>query len=386
MGDFWRGAVGTKKQKIFWVVFSIIVAIVALVIIGVLAPPVAFEETVLQAEEWTHLYPDSFWHESASITMKTIPLKGGKSENVAFNSYVYDMGVHGKALDFEWKAVDDSFVLGKICDGMWAASVYMNFKSSVSITIQPTSAPLDFLATTSKDVFDKWAVDGSIEDESAAIDYRSHVQQISSTVEIDGVDRFLYGQRVYFGVMVSPDSPVCGSTSLSFKCSLTKVSLVNSTSFSGDSATFPFNSLSVLQINAPSVCTSNSTNGCTVQVWLNARWVLFALVVVLPVIVISVGLVIGLMALKALHVRQMIAYMRKKADEEGIALEEGKSKDIHAEKLDDGSEEAEHHEEDEEAEADKPADDDEHQEEAAEKEEKGGAAVLSSAADGEDEH
>ena len=122
---------------------------------------------------------------------------------------------------------------------------------------------------------------------------------------------------------------------------IAEVPLENCTNFTGGVATFPFNSLSLLQVNAPEECTSESVAECILEVTLHARWGLFFGIVVFPTILVGFGITIGLMAMKAWHTQQTIAYMRKKAKEEGIALEEGKSKDIHEEKVKEGEEEGE---------------------------------------------
>jgi len=181
-----------------------------------------------------------------------------------------------------------------------------------------------------------------VKDKSVVLEHLEKVQEISTTIEIDGVDKYLYSQRVYLGLILSPgNEKKVLQSELMFYRHIAEVSLENCTNFTNGVASLPFNSLSLLQVNAPAECTSESVAECVLEVTLHARWVVFFLVVVLPVIIVGVGVIIGLMALKAWHTQQMIAIMRKKAKEEGIALEEGKSKDIHAEKLKEGEEEGE---------------------------------------------
>jgi len=160
----------------------------------------------------------------------------------------------------------------------------------------------------------------------------------------------LFSRRVYFGLIETPGKTGIYSASIMFYRHILEVPTVNSTAYVDGDAEFPFNSLSLLEVHAPDDCSDNSTSECELFVELHGRWALYLGIVVLPVIIISVGLVVGLMAIKAFHVKQMVALMRKKAShEEGVALEEGKSKDIHTEKLEeeDGEEHLEKHSDDE---------------------------------------
>jgi len=344
MGSFWKGAFATKKQKLFWVIFSIIVAIIVVVIIGALLPRTAHEETRLKSREWAHIYPDSFWHEDAVYKVTTVPADGGKGKELDnVDAHVLDMGVNGKNLDFALNADSVNLLIGNpVGVQNWNASVYMTLTSTATVTVETTSVAMDFLAATDKDVFEQFLKDGSVKDKSAVLEHLQGVQQISSTIEINGVDKYLYSQRVYIGLKESSGNDKVLRSEMMYYRHIAEVPLENCTNFTNGVATLPFNSLSLIQVNAPEECSSDSVTECIVEVTLRPRWTLFFCIVVLPTIVVGTGVTIGLMALKAWHTQQTIAYMRKKAKEEGVALEEGKSKDIHEEKVKEGEEEGEH--------------------------------------------
>jgi len=315
----------------------------------VLLPPVAHEVTNIRAGEWAHFYPSSFWHGTASYSLKTVPVGGGEGKTVDnVLARVYDSDIYGKCDEYDMDAGVIDVVLNAGARANWSSSLYMTYSSSYTITIeQKQKYPISYLATKDKKTLDEWLLTAKAVDLNKAIDFVDDQKEVSSTVEIDGVDKFLYSQRVYFGAMVKPDSKLITRASIRYYRHLLKVPPANCTNFTAGTAEFAFSHLSLLEISAPSACTDNSTSECVLTVILRPRWVLYLLVVVLPILIACVGLVIGLMAIKALHVKEKLEYMRKKASEEGIALEEGKSKDIHAEKLEEGAEEEhkeEHHE------------------------------------------
>jgi len=260
----------------------------------------------------------------------------------------------------------------------WSANLLMTYGSTLSVVVEgQIYAPLDYIAVQGENILDKWFVDGTVEDQKLVLDQVKGETEISSQIEMeDGVNKFLYAKRVYLGMMVSPESQKMTTATINFYRHITQINAANSTKFVTGTAEFPVPNMSVLQVTAPALCTNNDTTECLMTVVLQPRWLVFLLLVVIPVILVSVGLVVGLIALKALHVKQMVAYMRKKANEEGVSLEEGKSKDIHTEKLDEGAAEGEAHAE---GESHPEETEEEHKDESGET---SGAAVLTSGPDG----
>jgi len=258
MGNFWKGAFSTKKQKVFWIVFSIIVALIVAVIIFGLLPHVGHTETRLYAGEWAHIYPDSFWHKSAEYQFTTVTMDGKKGEKVKDNAdaYVFDMGVHGRNLDYEMKADRVDLLIGKAVPAQnWQASLYMTYSSSIAITVDPVTVPMDLIAVTDKSAQEKFLEDGSVKDKSVVIEHLQKVQQISSTIEIEGVDKYMFSRRVYVGLIVTPGDNRVVQGDMMYYRHVARVPEENSTYFNLGTATMPFNSLSVLQITAPQLCT-----------------------------------------------------------------------------------------------------------------------------------
>jgi len=271
----------------------------------------------------------------------------------------------------------------------WTGSLTMTPRSSITIHVEFNygSAPLDFVILDDKKVFDKWVQTGTVSDKSAVVEYLQGVEDVDSTYEFKSDDSdYMRIKRVYFGLIASSTRKAVGT--VMYYRHLAVVPEINCTNFTGGLARFPVNSPSVMEIRAPDECTGENSVECVVDFTLNPHWLLFLLIVVLPVVIVCVGVVIGLMALKALHTRQMVAYMRKKANEEGVALEQGKSKDIHAEKLKEG-EDDDHPEPAEEAEETSDGDEPAKEEQPTTDSQEGepsGSAVLSSGADGAEEH
>jgi len=385
---FWKGAIGTKKQKIFWVVFSIIVAIVALVIMFFLLPIRVVQTVTLKGGEWAHFYPDSFWHTSASYSFSTVPREStgtGKDIDSAV-AHLYDISLHGIYVDYENIADGLDFVIGKsqmsTVRPNWNATISVTDGTHLSVTLDEypvLSAPVDFIITSSSESFDLW-----LEDKMSSIPKRTIIKSVekasklSESVDIASPFKYIATQRVTLGIKVSKENE--GTLDVirgNFYHSVAKANLGNCTNFTGKSVDLEFKVRQLLQIDAPEECTNGENDHCLLSVVIEPRWGLYFGVVVLPVVVVSVLFVIGMMAVKAFHVRQMIAQMRKKATEEGVALEEGKSKDIHQERLDEAN--AEGDMSDPHNSTEEPRDEDNDQP----KEEASGAAVLTSGPDGE---
>jgi len=387
---FWGGALGTPRQKCFWIGFSVLVGVIAIIVMATLMPPIVLKHEYLRAGEWIHIYPDSFWHSSADYSFTTVPKDGSKGNKFTDGrAFVYDISKYGRRFSYHMEStnpLDKFFLLGQ---DNWTTDIYMTTGSSFTVTLTPRSPsiPIDFLATTSEFDMDVWIETGNRTLGLDALEYIQHsVDGLSVVVEQPKAsDKFLYGMRVYLGLMASPDTTMkSGVSSMSFSRYIRTVPEINCTNFTAGKASLPAGSLSLLQVNAPDACTDENVKECIVEIWLQPRWIIFIILVVIPVILVSIGLVIGLIALRALQVKQMIAYMRKKAAEEGVALEEGKSKDIHAEKLeqhgdDDEEEKPVQEEGKEEEEVDEPKDDEEKPKESS------GAAVLTTSG-GDDEH
>jgi len=339
---FWKGAVGTKKQKIFWVVFSIIVALAILVAIFFMLPKRVVHELTLYGGEWAHFYPDSFWHGSATFKFATNPKDGFKTvEWVGGASHVYNMKLHGVYLDYDMKADYISLALGNSTMSNvfpnWNRTITVTDGSAVTVTLDdPISNPLDFII--SKDVYTlETFLKGrnDLVDKDKCYEFIEATKQLSSTAEISSDSKYVATQRIGVGIKVNENNKIVPVKGKIFT-SIARVNLANSTNFTGN-AEFELSARQLLQLDAPDNCTSDSSYSCRVVVRLEPRYHLFFGIVVVPLCLAGTLLVIGLMAIKAFHVRQVIASMRKKATEEGVALEEGKSKDIHQERMDEAN-------------------------------------------------
>jgi len=382
---FWKGAVGTKKQKIFWSIFSVAVAVIVAAIIFFLLPKRVHETLKLKGGEWAHYYPDPFWHGSAKYEVKT---SDGKAVTGA-DAYVYNIKLHGNYLDYDMKAdgidcrIADNSAMSVLHN--WNSSITVTDGSSIAVTIDAvSSATLCYIATTDEDTFKAWA-DNEEFDKDDALVVLNDVEEISSSVDIPSAADYYATQRLYVGIKVTPGSNAGTKLQGYFYHHIARVNVTNCTHFESSPVSLDNNARQLLQIDVPEECTSETSHYCTLSVVIEPRWGLFFGIVVIPACAVGCGFVIGMMAIKAFHVRQMIAIMRKKASEEGVALEEGKSKDIHQERLDeaaaDGEEHPEVHSEDDDAGDDvatepaagddekKPADDNE----------SSGAAVLTAA-------
>jgi len=338
---FWKGAIGTKKQKIFWIIFSCIVALLCAAIIFFLLPRRVHQTLALKGGEWVHFYPDQFWHGSAEYTVTT---SAGTAVTDA-PAYVYNIDIHGAHLDFDMKAdgidgaIGDGVTADKISPN-WNASIIATEGSSLSVKLEPTSSlvPIDFIVTSDSETFDAWlANDKSKMDMDEVLEMLEGVTEISSSVTISTGDKYIATEQVNVGIRVVPGSSKVTRLDGYFYHHIAMATLENCTDFASSPASFELNARQLLQINAPEQCTGEGSDFCKVDVVLQPRWGLFFGVVVVPVCLIGFGFVFGMMAVKAFHVRQMITEMRKKASEEGVALEEGKSKDIHQERLDEAN-------------------------------------------------
>jgi len=377
---FWKGALGSPRQKCFWIGFSIVIAVVAIIVMAALMPPIVWKDENLRAGEWIHIYPDSFWHDSAEYSFTTVPRDGSKGEKFSEGkAFVYNIEKYGRRFLYDMNAenpLDKYFLLG---EDNWTTDIYMTTGSSfaVSLTPQP-DIPIDFIASTSEMDVKEWVKTGNASVSTDILQHIDHAQNgLSTMVELKHSDgKYVYGKRVYLGLMASRDTTRKSRVdAMTFSRYIKMVPQVNCSNYTNGKASFPVGSLSLLQVNAPDACTDENIKECIVEIWLQPRWIIYIILVVIPTILVAIGLVIGLIALRALQVREMIAYMRKKAAEEGVALEEGKSKDIHAEKMEENADEDEkevqHVEDDEEA--DEPKDDEEKPKESSD------AAVLTTA-------
>jgi len=374
---FWKGAFATKKQKVFWVIFSIIMAFIAVLIIFALIPIRIRSSIAMKGGEWAHFYPDSFWHGTAKYSFETHPSSGsGKTINNAV-AHVYNIKRFGTYLDFEMLADGFNVVIANnsTLSGVernWNASILVTDGSQISVSLDsnpPLSAPVDFAIMQDETSFMNW-INGKKDgiNERFVLKSIENVKDLSASVTISSQYKYWATRKIYLGIKVTSGSSSIDVLRGTYYHSVAKVNIQNSTNFTSGEVEFVLNERAILQIDAPAECTSDSSEYCTMSVVIEPRWALFFGVVVIPVIVVVTGFVIGMMAIKALHVRQTIAMMRKKAKEEGIALEEGKSKDIHQERLDEanaeadmsepGEEPAENDEEDADKQAsDKPAED-----------------------------
>jgi len=377
--SFLKAAIGTKKQKIFWVVFSICVAILGLIIIFVLMPTRVHEEMTLNAGEWAHYYPDSFWHGSVSYSFSS---SGSPIASDAV-AHVYNMDRHGVFLDYDMKADGLSSRIGSSGnvqgDKNWNTSLIVTDGSSISFNAAVRGPSLEVVVTGDKQTFDDWADDKSI-DLSKVIDYFRDQKELSCSVTFHSVSKYTATRKVYIGVKVASGNTGIAIVDGFFYRHIARTNMTNCTNYKEGTATIEFNNRELVQIDAPEVCTSDK---CVLDVVIEPRWGLFLGVVVFPVIIICIVLVFVLMAIKVFHVRQTIAMMRKKASEEGVALEEGKSKDIHQERLDEADAEGDMSEPPNSADvidADGDADDKDKKASDDDKEE-GGAAVLTTKED-----
>ena len=146
----------------------------------------------------------------------------------------------------------------------------------------------------------------------------------------------LASERVYVGIKVNPESTRKERITVQYYQHVAGVPLANSTNATGHSIAVPFSARTIVQIDAPAECTSADVAGCVLTATLEARWGLYVLGFVLPCVIVAALVMLGLMALKALHTRQMLEAAAKRT-EEGVALESAQPRDIHAEKLEEAA-------------------------------------------------
>lgn len=141
---------------------------------------------------------------------------------------------------------------------------------------------------------------------------------------------------MYVGIVVSPDSTRMERITVKHYQHVAGVPLANSTNATGHSIAVPYGAHALVQIDAPAECTTADVAACMLTATLEPRWGLFALTVALPCALGAALVLLGLMALKALHTRQQLAAAAKQT-EEGVALESAQPRDIHAEKLEEAA-------------------------------------------------
>lgn len=146
----------------------------------------------------------------------------------------------------------------------------------------------------------------------------------------------LASERVYVGIVVNRESTRKERITVKYYQHIAGVPLANSTNATGHEIAVPYGARAVVQIDAPDECSSANVSACVLTATLEPRWGLFVLAVVLPCVLVAALVLLGLMALKALHTRQQLEAAARRT-EEGVALESAQPRDIHAEKLEEAA-------------------------------------------------
>jgi len=278
---FWKGAFGTKKLKIFWIIFSIIVGLVALVLMFFLMP-IRFRNTmILNGGEWAHFYPDSFWHGTATYSFQTNPSSGaGKTLDSAV-AHVYNIKQNGVHLDYDMEATginnvvisNNSTMRGVIRN--WNESISVTDGSQVSVTLDyAVSSPIDFIVCQTESCFLNWTEDKkNLINKNEIIESIEGVKELSATVEITSNYRFRATRRIYLGIKVSEGNSIVVLRG-NYYHSVAMAKLDNCTNFTSP-ASFEFNARQIFQIDAPAECSQGLSENCILTVVIEPRWLLF---------------------------------------------------------------------------------------------------------------